>query len=108
MRYNRYGDDFFNDNIQPDEIREVLGNVGNLVADEEWQIITDSDHPLQEDYSVPEQEIDLEQSEIERMESTKLRVLEWMHNLESDESREDRSSTKWLESHRPATRSTTR
>ena len=60
-------------------------NVGDLVADEEWQIINDSEHSLQEDYSVPEREIDLEQSEIERRERTHLRVLEWMHNVETDE-----------------------
>ena len=60
-------------------------NVGDLVADEEWQIINDSEHSLQKYKSVPEREIDLEQSEIERRENTNLRVLEWMHNLETDE-----------------------
>ena len=35
--------------------------------------------------TVPEREVDLEQSEIERREHTNLRVLEWMHNLEIDE-----------------------
>ena len=59
--------------------------MGELVADEEWQIINDSEHSLQEDYSVPEREVDLEQSEIERRENTDLRVLEWLHNLETDE-----------------------
>ena len=39
---------------------------------------------MHEDYSEPERETDLEQSEIERRESTNLRVLEWMHNLETD------------------------
>ena len=50
MRYNRYGDDFLIDMIQPDEVV----NVGELVADEDWQIINDSEDSLQEDYSVPE------------------------------------------------------
>ena len=86
MRHNRYGDDFLIDKIQPDEISEELVNVGELVADEEWQIINDTEHSLQEDYSVPEREVDLEQSEIERRENTNLRVLEWMLNLETDES----------------------
>ena len=72
------------DKIQPDEIGEVLVNVGELVADEEWQITNDSEHSLQEDYSVPEREVDLEQIEIERRENTNLWVLEWMHNLETD------------------------
>ena len=62
MRYNRYGDDFLIDKIQPDEIGEELVNVGELVADDEWQIINESEHPLQEDYSVSEREVDLEQS----------------------------------------------
>ena len=66
MRYNRYGDDFLIDKIQPEEMGEELVNVGELVADEERQIINDGEHSLQEDHSVPEREIDLEQSEIER------------------------------------------
>ena len=36
MRYNRYGDDFLIDKIQPDEIGEELVNIGDLVAVEEW------------------------------------------------------------------------
>ena len=83
-RYNRYGDDFLIDKIQPEEIGEELVNIGDLVNDEEWQIINDSEHSLQEDYSVREREKDLEQSEIERREKTNLRVLEWMRNLETD------------------------
>ena len=64
---------------------EELVNMGELVADEEWQITNDSEHSLQEDYSVPEREVDLEQIEIERRENTNQSVLEWMHNLETDE-----------------------
>ena len=82
MSYKRYGDDFLIDKIQPDEIGEEL--VGELVADEEWQIFNDSEHSLQEYYSVQEREVDLEHSEIERRKNTNLRVLEWMHNLETD------------------------
>ena len=37
----------------------------------------------QEDYSTPEQETDLEQSEIERRENTNLRKLEWMRDVKS-------------------------
>ena len=76
MRYNRYGDVFLIDKIQPEEIGEELVNVGELVADEVWQIINDSEHFLPEDHSIPEREIDLEQSEIERRENTNLRILE--------------------------------
>ena len=68
MRYNRYGDDVMIDKIQPDELSEELLSVGELVADDEWQIINDSKHYPQEDYSTQEttseQETDLEQSEI--------------------------------------------
>ena len=85
MRYNRYGDDLLIDKIQPDEIGEELVNVGELVANEEWQIINYSEHSLQEDHTMPEKELDLEQSEIERRENTNLRILEWMHNLEAEE-----------------------
>ena len=64
MRYNRYGDDFLINKIQPDELSEELLSMGELVADDEWQIINDNKHYPQEDYSKPEQETDLEQSEI--------------------------------------------
>ena len=76
MRYNRYGDDFLIDKIQPDELSEELLSLGELVADKEWQIIKDRKHYPQEDYSTPEQETDLEQNEIERRENTNLRIVE--------------------------------
>ena len=49
MRYNRYGDDFLIEKIQPEELGEEMVSVGNLAADEEWQIINDSEHSWQED-----------------------------------------------------------
>ena len=85
MRYNRYGDDFLIDKIQPKEIGKDMVNVGELVANEEWQIINDSERSLQEDHAMLERETDLEQSETERRENTNLRILEWMYNLEVDE-----------------------
>ena len=88
MRYNRYGDDFLIDKIQPDELSEELLSMGELVADDEWQIISDSEHFPQEDNSTPEQETDLEQSEIERRENTNLRILEWMRDLKSEDDEE--------------------
>ena len=84
MRYNRYGDDFLIDKIQPDELSEELLSVGELVANYEWKIINESKHYPQEEYSTPEQETDLEQSEIERRENTNLRILEWMRDLKSE------------------------
>ena len=85
MRYNRYGDDILIDKIQPDEIGEELVNMDELVVNEEWQIINDTEHFLLEDHTMPEKELDLEQSEIERRENLNLRILERMHNLEADE-----------------------
>ena len=85
MRYKKYGDDFMIDKIQHDEVGEELVKVCDLVADEERQIINDSEHSLQEGYSVPQREIDLKNSEIERRENTNLRLLEWMHDLETNE-----------------------
>ena len=38
-------------------------NVGELTADEEWQIIDDSEHSLQEDHAMPDKDMDLEQSD---------------------------------------------
>ena len=83
MRYNRYGDDFLIDNIRPDELGDELLSVGELVSDAEWQIINDREHYPKEDYSTPEQETDLEQSEIERRENTNLRILESMREVNS-------------------------
>ena len=83
MRYNRYGDDFLIDKIQPDELSEELISVGELAADDEWQIINDGEHYPQENYSTPELETDLEQSEIERRENTNLRILEWMRDVKN-------------------------
>ena len=57
--------------------------MSELAANDEWQIINDSDHHPQEDYSTPEQETDMEQSEIERRESTNLRILEWIHDVKN-------------------------
>ena len=71
------------DKIQPDELSDELLSVGELVADDEWQIINDSEHYPKEDYTTPEQETDLEQSEIERRENTNLRILEWMRDVKS-------------------------
>ena len=82
-RYNRYGDDFLIDKIQPHELSDELLSVGELVADDEWQIINDGEHYPKEDYSTPEQKTDLEQSEIERRENTNLRILEWMRDVKS-------------------------
>ena len=83
MRYNRYGDDFLINKIWPDELGDELLSVGELEADDEWQIINDSEHYPKEDNSTPEQETDLAQSEIERRENTNLRILEWMRNVKS-------------------------
>ena len=83
MRYNRYGDNFLIDKIQPDDLGKELTSVGELAADDEWQIIDDNEHYPQEDYSTPEQETDLEQSEIERRENTNLRILEWMRDVKN-------------------------
>ena len=76
MRYNSYGDGFLIDKIRPAELGDELLSVGELVADDEWQIINDSKHYPRGDYSTPEQETDLEQSEIERRENTNMRILE--------------------------------
>ena len=83
MRYNRYGDDFLIDKIKPDDLSRELISVGELAADDEWQIIDDKEHYQQEDYSTPERETDLEQIEIERRENTNLRILEWMRDVKN-------------------------
>ena len=83
MRYNRYGDDFLIDKIQPDDLGKELISVGEQPADGEWQIIDDNEHYPQEDYSTPEQETDLEHTEIEMRENTNLRILEWMRDVKN-------------------------
>ena len=85
MRYNRYGDDFVISKIQPNKVGADMVSMGELVSDKEWKIINDNDHSWQEDHTVPEREVDLEQSEIERREITKLRILDRIHGLPADE-----------------------
>ena len=60
-------------------------NMSDLVADQEWQIINDSEHSWHDDHTVPEKEVDLEQSEVERRQNTNFRVLGQMHGLQLDE-----------------------
>ena len=43
---------------------------------------------MQEDYSIPERETDLEQSKMERRQNKNLRILEWMRDLKSKEDEE--------------------
>ena len=84
MRYNRYGNYFLIDKIQPDKLGEELLSAGELEAEDEWQVIDDGGNYPQEDYSTPELETDLEQSEIERRENTNLRTLEWMREVKNE------------------------
>ena len=79
--------------IQPEEICADMVSMGDLVADEEWQIINDSEHSWQEDHTVPEREVDLEQSELERRDNTNLMILEWMHGLQNDKLTYQQGST---------------
>ena len=44
MRYNRYGDDFLIDRIQPDEIGADTVSMGDLVLFKKIQIINDKEH----------------------------------------------------------------
>ena len=76
MRYNRYGDDFLIDKVKPEEIGADMVCMGDLVSDKEWLIINDNELFWQEDHSVPEREMNVEQSETEKREHTNLRVLE--------------------------------
>ena len=85
MRYNRYGDIFLIDKIQPEELGEEMVNVNNLVANEDWQTINDGEHSWQENHTSPEKEFDAEQREIERTENANLRILEWIHGLQADD-----------------------
>ena len=73
------------DKLRPDELSDELLSVGELVADDEWQIVNDSEHYTKEEYSTPEQETDLEHSQIERRENTNLKILEWMRDVKSKE-----------------------
>ena len=84
MRYNRYGDDFLIDKIQPDKLGEELLSAGELETEDEWQVFDDGGHYPQENYSTPDLETDLEQSEIEKRENTNLRILEWMRDVKNE------------------------
>ena len=49
-----------------------------------WVRNDDGGHYPREDYSTPEMETDLEQSEIERRENTNLRILEWIRDVKDE------------------------
>ena len=85
LRYNRYGDDFLIDKIKPYEIGADLLSMGDLVLEKEWQIINDNEDLWQEDHTVPEQEMDLKQSETEKRDYTNLRIPEWILGMPGDE-----------------------
>ena len=53
---------FMIDKIRPEKLGEEMLKMADLVADDEWQIINDSEHSWQEDYTSPEKKVDLEQS----------------------------------------------
>ena len=59
--------------------------VGESTPDQEWQIINDDESFWQEDRSLPEGKMDLEQCEREKREQKNLRILEWMYNLPKGE-----------------------
>ena len=67
----------------PRKMKFPLKSVESSEFNEVVQIIDDNEHYPQEDYSTPEQETDLEQSEIERRENTNLRILEWMRDVKN-------------------------
>ena len=85
MRYNRYGDDFLIDKIKSDEIGADMVSMSNFVSDKDWPIINNNENSWQEDHAVPEEENDLEKSEIEKRENTNLRFLEWIRRLPADD-----------------------
>ena len=92
MAYNKYSEDILIDKIKPVEIGEGVVGIGELVPDQEWHIIKDVELFWQEDHSVPELEMDLEQCETEKREQMNLRMLEWMHNLPSCEQQVQKSN----------------
>ena len=67
--------------IKPDETNaDMVGDlvVGDLVPNQEWQIIDDDKSFWQENHSGPEREMDVEECEAEKREPTNLRILEWL------------------------------
>ena len=85
MRYNRCGDDFLIDKIKPDEVGADLVIMVDLLQDKEWQIYDDDEYFWQEDYSIAERQMGLEQSEAEKREQKNVRILEWIYDLPSGE-----------------------
>ena len=73
------------DIIRPEEVRTELVGIGELTPDQEWHIIRNDYSFWQEDHSVLELEMDLEQCETDKREQTIFRILKWMYNLTVDE-----------------------
>ena len=83
-KYKPYGEDFVIDRIVLSIMMESLVGLDEVAVPQEIDLVNDMDQDCFDDRSEPEVEFEPEVEQTHEQELTKLRVLEWLHDLPAD------------------------
>ena len=83
-KYNPYDEDFVIDRIVLSNMMESLVGLDEVAVPQEIDLVNDMDQDWIDDRSEPEVEFEPEVEQTHEQELTKLRVLEWLHDLPAD------------------------
>ena len=83
-KYNPYGEDFVIDSIVLSDMLDPLVGLDEVAVPKEIELVNDMDQDWIDDRSEPEVEFEPEAEQTHEQELTKLRVLEWHHDLPAD------------------------
>ena len=83
-KYNPYGEDFVIDRIVLSDSMESLVGLDEVAVPREIDFVNDMDQDWIDDRSEPEVEFEQEVDQTHEQELTRLRVLEWLHDLPMD------------------------
>ena len=86
-KYNPYGDDFVVDRIDLKKIVEEVVGLEEITVSQDIDIVDDHDEEWVDDRSKPEVEFDDEQQQAYEQDLSKLRVMEWLNEMTSDQRR---------------------
>ena len=83
-KYNPYGEEFIINRIVLSNMMESLVGLDEIAVPREIDLVNDMDQDWIDDHSEPEIEFEPEVQQTHEQELTKLRVLEWHHDLPAD------------------------
>ena len=83
-KYNPYGEDFVVDRIVLSDMMDSLVGLDEVAVPQEIDLVSDMDQDWIDDRSEPEVEFEPEVEQTHDQELTKLRVVEWVHDLPAD------------------------